>query len=119
MQLTKPSLLLVEGRDEVNFFSEFLKHLGLNDVQILDAVGKDNIKPNLLAVSRAPNFATLITKLGVVRDADNDYAASFRDVQGALKSAGLQVPTAPLTFTQGTPAVNVFILPALNTNGAL
>ena len=38
--ITKKKLLAVEGKDEVNFFNELLKHLDIKNVQVEDVGGK-------------------------------------------------------------------------------
>ncbi|GEM_PF-1861259 len=47
-------LLLVEGRDEVNFFTAFLKHTGIEDIQIIPVGGKDKFKVELPTLLNAP-----------------------------------------------------------------
>jgi len=119
IEIKLPNILVVEGKDELNFFAELLRNQGIQGVQILNVAGKDNIGPGLKAIAKAPNFKSLVTKVGIVRDADDNFNETFGKIQAALRGANLDVPTQPLVPTTGTPAVNVFICPALNTGGAL
>lgn len=51
--ITHSKALLVEGKDEVNFFQAFLNHLSLRDVQIIEIGGKyrfQNEFPTFLAL---------------------------------------------------------------------
>jgi len=112
-----PSVLVVEGRDEVRFFQALLKHMQVPDVQVLEIGGKTNLTSNLKALMRSPGY-TRLARLGVVRDADNDPQAAFQSVGHSLQTAGLAVPTAAAQLCGGKPAVGVLILPHDGT-GAL
>jgi len=45
----KSKVLFVEGKDEVNFFSSFLQHLGIESIYIKDISGIDNLAISLIA----------------------------------------------------------------------
>lgn len=44
LRITKPKLLIGEGKDEENFFNALLKHMHTNDIQVLSSGGKDKNK---------------------------------------------------------------------------
>lgn len=51
IQITKPKLLIVEGKDEEGFFSAAMsQHLSITDVQVLPIGGKQNLYGNLKAL---------------------------------------------------------------------
>jgi hypothetical protein len=79
--ITKPKLLLGEGREEVLFFSAWLAVLGVGDVQVADYGGKARLAAFIraLAVPPTPGFSALAS-LAVTRDADLDAAAAFASV---------------------------------------
>lgn len=109
--IEQPYVLVVEGRDEVLFFEALLARCGIGGFQVLPANGKDNIRPVLQAVVRSPGFARLVSAVGVVRDADDDGAAAFRSVCGALSAAGLACPSKHCEVVGAEPRVSVLIMP--------
>ncbi len=48
--ITKSKILLVEGKDEVNLFTELLVNLDLTDVQVIEVSGKDKFPSKLEAL---------------------------------------------------------------------
>jgi hypothetical protein len=117
--ITKPKLLLGEGKEEVDFFNALLMHLGIIDVQVDQYGGKTNIAAGLKGIKDRSGFSQVVA-LGVTRDAD--YAdnpaddamvaqRAFQSVCGALTHAGLAMPNAPMSKTPGTPEISVYILP--------
>lgn len=117
IELSEPRLLVVEGQDEVKFFGALSEHLGISDLQLLDAAGETKLPGRLKALKRAdwPNRQVL----AVVRDADLDANAAFSSVCTALRAAGFSVPTGPLEIAEGTPRVVVMILPGGSRTGML
>ena len=110
--------LLVEGREEELVFGALLRELGINDVQIQNCRGKDNLAIVLLEIAQDPEFH-LINSIGIVRDADNSANGAFQSVQSALRRANLPVPTQMLQPTTGNPSISTFIMPDNSSNGAL
>ena len=110
--------LLVEGRDEVNFFSALVDFHNIDPVQIQNLEGKDKLRKFLAALRRAPGFET-VRSLGVVRDADESPASAFQSVRDSLRNAGLPAPNRAEERSGEAPAVTVFILPGDNRPGML
>lgn len=110
--------LLVEGRDEVNFFSALVDFHNIDPVQIQNLEGKDKLRKFLAALRRAPGFET-VRSLGVVRDADESPASAFQSVRDSLRNAGLPAPNRAGERSGEAPAVTVFILPGDNRPGML
>ena len=110
--------LLVEGRDEELFFGALLRELGINDVQVQNCRGKDNLSIVLLEIAQDPDIH-LINSIGIVRDADLSANGAFQSVQSALRRSNLPVPTRMLQSTAGNPSLSVFIMPDNASNGAL
>jgi hypothetical protein len=119
VQIVKPKLLVVEGRDEEMFFAAALRdHLGLTDLQIMPIGGKTLLTQNLMILVRDVNFST-VRSLGVLRDADltapgatrTSAAQAFQSVCGSLQHVGLPCPTAHGQFAAGPPRVGIFIVP--------
>ena len=109
-RLIQPKLLIGEGHEEVVFFSAFLKHLGINDVQIEDYRGKYRLHQYFRALQLRPNFVQL-RSLGIVRDADTDATSAFESVRDVLHDAGLAVPGASGQVAGVNVRVGVWIMP--------
>ncbi len=121
VRVTRPKLLIVEGRDEELFFDAvFRDHLNIQDVQILGIGGKTNLTQNLKALTKDAAFPAVVS-LAVVRDADLTAAGAhvtatdqaFAAVRGALTAPGMQLPcpAGHGQFAPGPPRVGVFIMP--------
>lgn len=118
LKISKPKLLIVEGKDEECFFCALIEHLGINDIQVAGIGGKDKLLMNLKGLIRDPEFPRVVS-LGVVRDADTNPAAAFQSVRGSLRASGLPTPKKPLVLAQGMPRVAVMIIPSHKRKGAL
>lgn len=119
LKIEKQKLLIVEGRDEEEFFGALLEKLEINDVQVAGIGGKTKIRPNLKTLKTTDPFFDRVTSLGIIRDADDDYNDAFISVQNALKAANLPCPKKPLIPTKTSPKVTVMILPPGASRGAL
>jgi len=118
IEVTKPHVLVVEGREEELFFGAFSKHLGLKDLQVLPIGGKEQLRRNLRALTLSPRFAEVVS-LGVVRDANANPGAAFQSVRDALQAVNLPAPERPLVPAGDSPRVTVMILPGESTPGML
>ncbi len=126
--ITKAKLLLVEGRDEENFFEAAFIHLKLTDIQVLGVAGKTKLTGELKVIKADPNFLGL-QSLAIVRDADMTAAgaavsassSAFQSVCGSLAMAGVQLPNPQKhgQFVAGPPRVGVFIMPDGKSDGML
>jgi hypothetical protein len=119
VQIQRPKLLIVEGRDEGMFFEAALaNHLGLTDIQVMPIGGKTLLTQNLSALVNDPLFPT-VQSLAVVRDADatapastvSSAAQALQSVRGSLRHVGLPHPAVHGQFAAGAPRVGIFIVP--------
>ena len=108
-RIEEPIQLLVEGKDQLNFFEVLLRDLSLkNEIQIQDFGGVTELGSFLVALVDSPNFETVVS-IGVARDAENSAVAARQSVEGSLQRAGLP---APADAGEGrAPSVHVLILP--------
>jgi hypothetical protein len=118
VEITKPNVLVVEGREEVFFFGALINHLGLQNIQIVEMEGKTRLKDRLEALTSLSGFTDVIS-LGVVRDANANPGAASQSVHDALQAANLPAPERPLVPTGHSPRVTVMILPEEGTPGML
>ena len=119
VQPTKAIQLLVEGKDQGNFFDELVKHLKIEDLQIQDFGGVNELKGFLGVMVKQSGFHDTVRMLGIVRDAETSAQGAFQSVQSSLRNAGLPVPAHPGEPAGAAPAVNVLILPGDGDHGML
>jgi hypothetical protein len=116
---TKKRLLVVEGKDEVNFFEKLFEHINILDsVDIRSSEGKDKFKDLMQGFKITTGYKS-IEKIAVIRDADENAKDAFKSVTGGLEKIGLQSPKRPVEFSSGTPSVGVFIMPDNSSKGML
>ena len=117
--ITHTKVLLVEGQDEVNLFTELLADIGLgNAVQVFEVGGTEKFAKELSVLKLRSGFHQ-ITSIGIVRDADRDPQGAFQSICSALRSAKLPEPTAPLRPIAGPPQVTAMIVPDADTSGMI
>lgn len=116
-------LLLVEGKDEYNLFTELTKRRlaeSAGGVQIVEAGGRTLFEARIRAILQdAARRRVTLRAVGVIRDADTNARAAWDSVHGALTRAGLQAPRTHGDFSDGHPGVGIFIVPDGRAQGAL
>jgi len=115
-------LLIVEGKDDINFFNALSKYLGINNYQIKPTNGISNYNSKISAIWKEYVLKSIVNSIGIVRDANNNFDGTFQSVQTALKNSDLPVPRKPLlpAINQDTGLrVNVFIMPDNGSRGIL
>lgn len=111
-RITEPHLLIVEGKDEVNFFDALRRHIGISGIQVEDFAGKNNLSgPDGLGVLKVRPGFNSVYSIGIVRDGDGDKKGAFNSVCSALRAADLPIPSEPLVLTNGHPRISVMIMP--------
>jgi hypothetical protein len=111
-------VLLVEGKDEVNFFNALLKHLGMGDITVEDVGGKDNFPAKLRAFLLG--FGTQIQAYAIIRDADRSANAAFQSVVDLLKNEREPYPDQIGGYGENpTRRVGIFIMPGNQDEGML
>jgi hypothetical protein len=105
--MTLSKVLQVEGDTPMHFFEALLRHLGLSAViEIRNFRGVSDFKDYLSALVSTPDFQSLVTSVGVVRDAEDKPAVDARQsVTDAFTAAGLTHARTPPVRTAA------FILP--------
>lgn len=116
--LKSKKLLIVEGRDEVEYFEAFFKHLQITEYQIINAGGKDNLQTYILSLKALEGFKD-VELIGIVRDADNNAENSFISVCNSLAKAELDIPKSNNLFTSGKIKTGIFIMPGNKKEGML
>jgi hypothetical protein len=116
--ISRPKLLLVEGRDEEEFFRALLDHLAVTDVQPDQFRGKANLREDLKGLRGRSGFGS-VTSLAITRDANSDAQAAFQSVRDALRDAGFETPQRCEHVVGQSPKLSVFILPDCTSPGML
>jgi len=117
-QLSKPKLLIGEGKEEVLFFNAFLTHLNISYVQVEQYEGKQALGRYLKTLKVRSGYREVVS-LGIARDADDSAHSAFPSVCGALNGAGLPVPSKSGELTGNSPQISVIILPDDENPGML
>jgi hypothetical protein len=116
--LSKPKLLIGEGKEEVDFFTAFLTHLNITDVQVEQYGGKQGLPSYLRTLVVRPGYLNVVS-LGITRDADNSAQSAFQSVCSSLNRASLPVPSRPGEIVGDSPQVSIMILPDGQNSGML
>ncbi|MDJ0616994.1 MAG: hypothetical protein QNJ63_09645 [Calothrix sp. MO_192.B10] len=117
--IDEEQLLLVEGRDEVNFFDALLKHIKIQDIQVIEVGGKDKFKNEFPALLYASDFSK-VKSYAIVRDADTNAGATLASIQKLLKDYNQPVPNQHGAVEDtGNLKVGIFIMPGNAEEGML
>lgn len=123
MMLNNQILILVEGRDEVNFFNKLIEKLGLS-AQVEDICGKDVFptENGFKAITKLEGFEN-VKSIAVIRDADSGEKAAhsaFQSVKTVLERNSVVCPSAPGEFIENNGLkVGIFIMPDCENEGML
>ncbi|PWJ52997.1 hypothetical protein SAMN06264364_11514 [Quadrisphaera granulorum] len=115
------ALALVEGADDLYLTAAVAEEVGVPSLLIIDMTGKDTDWGSALrAMARAPEFATNVRAIALLRDADANPEGAFASCTGALRRADLPLPEQPGGWAASdTLAAGVFVLPGGGAQGAL
>ncbi|AIY89305.1 DUF3226 domain-containing protein [Geoglobus acetivorans] len=118
--LTKPIILLGEGKDEELFLRALIEYMGLDEyIQVLEYGGKNRLHQFMRAFVNTTGFKN-VKAIGITRDADDDgFENAFKSVRSALASANLPTPERPFEVAGNKPKVAIMILPDNSSNGKL
>lgn len=118
----KPHLLVVEGDDELEFFTALLRELSIPSVQIYKLDGKSGLRVFLKTARGINGFddpSNRVVSIGIIQDADHNPRGAFDSICSALRSTNFPVPHQPLAVAPGDVHVSVLILPDAHTPGML
>ncbi len=127
-QIEKTSLILVEGKDECKFFGALFEHMKITGVQIHDAGGNQKFKYEFSLLVKDQGFSK-VTKLGFVRDAEQNIAKSaFDSVCKIIKDEDIfqrvpcnigKVENIEKLDGTGSLKIGIFIMPNNKDKGML
>lgn len=107
------ALVLVEGKDDECIIRCLIQAEGLSDIEVVKLGGKDDWGKKIRSIVRAPGFGKVKSIL-LVRDNDDNPAATAESVKGALRINSLPVPAQAGAWAGSTPGVKAafHVLPA-------
>ncbi|MBN1844318.1 MAG: hypothetical protein JW810_01460 [Sedimentisphaerales bacterium] len=119
-EIKQPKLLVVEGKDDVDFFVNLLDTLNIHNYFVWGIGGKYKFNIDLEDLKSARGFSDL-THLGIIRDRDSDDA--FKSIKNILsRKMGFSeehLPKKNATFGRGSPRIGIFITPGSNIDGTM
>ena len=120
MDIKKPKLLLVEGKDEVVFFRLLCRKLNIGDIEVIESGGKDKFKDLLPAILNMRGIEK-VTSIGVIRDADNSSVSAFTSIKHHFQKNGLILPNSinEIASENGKVSTGIFIMPGNRDTGML
>ncbi|MBF0399096.1 MAG: hypothetical protein HQK78_20145 [Desulfobacterales bacterium] len=119
VRIQKKKLLVVEGKDECNFFDALFKHLQLYDIQTIDIGGKDKFNDKFESLHAMDEFSE-ITHIGFIRDAERNPAISaFNSICSILRKRQIPCPENPNQIIRERVSVGIFIMPDNQETGML
>jgi len=123
IEINKPIIILVEGKDDEQFLSSFINELfpnSISDCNIINLQGKTNFKSQISALSKTPGFRENVKVLLIFLDADDSLTNTFRSITNTLKELNLPDPVKPGELISDKQIkVGVYIFPNSKDNGTL
>lgn len=110
IRIEKPKLVLTEGRDAKYFFIWACEAYRIIDIQILNYGGVAELPAYMSNLPKLPGY-DMVEKIVIVRDAVTDPSAAVESIKGALRNAGLPVPSRAFAFTDKSPHVAYMTFP--------
>ncbi|AXH99847.1 hypothetical protein DV702_08925 [Sporosarcina sp. PTS2304] len=119
-QIEKTKLLFVEGKDEVFFFDKLFKHLEIEDIQLVEIGGVEQMSVKLAAFMLIPDFES-VKSIGFVRDADHSFDSAMQSMRMILENNGLQSSSnhGQVTQDESDRRIGIFIMPGENIEGTM
>lgn len=119
--ITKSKILLVEGKDEICFFSALLQEMGLiGSIDVIETHGISSLSEKIEGITKTTGYK-LVESIGIIRDADSDSKKAFQSICSALINNELPSPPDQLVHKvePGKPQVTVLIIPYGKQTGML
>ena len=91
--ISKPILVVVEGKDDAGVLAKFCKEWAFNDIQFFGVNGKPN-NDNVSAVIQQAGFVDNVKCFAIVRDADDSFDDAKRSAENILSSLSLSIKTS-------------------------
>lgn len=117
--ITSDKIILVEGKDEIGFFTALCSKEELCSYQIIEVGGVDKFKDELPAIINDRNFDD-VTSLAIIRDADSSLKAALQSIKAILERNGLSAPDKHSSIKiNDNRKIGLFIMPGNRDEGML
>ncbi|MCF5762276.1 hypothetical protein K3H45_20635 [Aeromonas veronii] len=117
--ITSDKIILVEGKDEIGFFTALCNKEELQQYQIIEVGGVDKFKDELPAIINDRNFDD-VTSIAIIRDADSSVKAALQSIKAILEKNGLSAPDSHSAIkAANNRKVGLFIMPGNREQGML
>lgn len=117
------TMMLVEGKDEVLLLKRLLRDRfpeAVARVKVKEVGGSTRFRKKIQALrADSERRGSPLRALAIIRDADQSAESAWQSVTGAVEASGLEPPPKHGAFSEGRPAVGVFITPDGACQGAL
>ena len=100
IELKCSKLLLTEGADAYFFLIWACVNFGIEDVQVLDYGGINELTKYLGQLKLAPCFDDLVKTIVVIRDAERNAGGAVSSIKTSLRATGLPAPNKPFEFCE-------------------
>lgn len=90
--IVESGLLLVEGKDDKNFFEAMLKHMNITRIRVYPIDGKAAFRDRLGSLLKSSDVSDSLRAVGVIRDADESSRRAFQSVGDALRFYDFPTP---------------------------
>ena len=122
VQLSRPGVILCEGRDDELFLQQLVRRLGLGEtIQVIKTNGKDNLRRDLALLKAAPQWSE-VRGLLITRDADEDYRAASQSLLNTIAACGLKVSASlnvPSVVSSDSIWLGTYVFPGGSRSGTL
>ncbi|MCA6072488.1 MAG: hypothetical protein LE178_02995 [Endomicrobium sp.] len=125
INIEKTSILLVEGKDEVNFFDMLLKFLNIPNVQSIDVGGVYNFKNKFSVLSKQEKFRD-VDKIAFIRDADKQAESALDSLKSSVQSADVRFSINDISLANNNNikdingvCCGIYIMPDNQSSGML
>lgn len=115
IEIIKSKLLLAEGADALHFFIAACGAFGVDDVQVRDFGGINDLLPHLKTLPLLPGYEKVDT-IVIARDAEKNPETAIANVKKSLRQVDLPVPANPFEFAGTAPRVAYVIFPGFQTD---
>lgn len=124
-------LIAVEGQDEVNFFNELIKFIGISDIEVWEVGGKTQFKPKFAGFIKLRGFDEL-KSIAFICDADNrnsrsaerSFRSLCRNIENVATeepsfSGNIVLPSRMGEFSESNPKIGIYVMPNNSNSGML
>lgn len=115
-EIKEPKLIVVEGKEDVGFFTKLVDFMKIRHYFVWPVDGKDNFLKSLPALPEISGFSKL-THLAIIRDKDMNHA--FESVANSIRKMSREPPSEHGTFTKEKPKIGVFVMPGETIEGTM